>query len=322
MGWGSNIQNARLARAAQMALQRGDHAQAVEYAQRAAQAAPNDPQLWFLLGYAARLDGKYAQSVDAYSRGLRLSPSSLDGLSGMAQDYSVMGRTEDAERLLKQVIASNPKREDDAMLLGNLYMRSRDYTDAVDWLERAERMRPSARSELLLALSYQELKRMDLASHYLDLAKRRDPDNPEVQRSLAGYYRDMGKYSEAIAALKSIRNPKPDVIAELAYTYQLDGKLDNSAKLYSQAANAVPKDMGLQLSAAQAEVAAGSVEDADPFLKRADALDPNYYRLHAIRGEIAQLQERGQDAVQEYKSAVASLPKILSKALSTAFSCT
>ena len=309
MGWGSNIQNARLARAAQMALQRGDHAQAVEYAQRAAQAAPNDPQLWFLLGYAARLDGKYAQSVDAYSRGLRLSPSSLDGLSGMAQDYSVMGRTEDAERLLKQVIASNPKREDDAMLLGNLYMRSRDYTDAVDWLERAERMRPSARSELLLALSYQELKRMDLASHYLDLAKRRDPDNPEVQRSLAGYYRDMGKYSEAIAALKSIRNPKPDVIAELAYTYQLDGKLDNSAKLYSQAANAVPKDMGLQLSAAQAEVAAGSVEDADPFLKRADALDPNYYRLHAIRGEIAQLQERGQDAVREYKLAVASLPQ-------------
>jgi hypothetical protein len=41
-----------------------------------------------------------------------------------------------------------------------------------------------------------------------------------------------GNYSKAIAALKSIRNPKPDVTAELAYTYQLDSKLDNSAKLY------------------------------------------------------------------------------------------
>ncbi len=308
LGWGSNIQNARLARAAQMALERGDHAQAVEYAQRATQSAPNDPQLWFLLGYAARLDGKYAQSVDAYAKGLRLSPSSPDGLSGLAQDYSLMGRTDDAERLLKQVIASNPKRGDDALLLGDLYMRSRDYTDAVNWLDRAERAEPSARSELLLALSYQELKRMDLASHYLDLAKRRAPNDPEVQRSLAGYYRDMGKYSEAIAALKSIRNPKPDIVAELAYTYQLDGKLDSSAKLYSESANAVPKDMALQLSAAQAEVAAGSIEDADPFLKRAEALDPNYYELHAIRGQIAQLQERGPDAVQEYKTAVANLP--------------
>jgi tetratricopeptide (TPR) repeat protein len=162
---------------------------------------------------------------------------------------------------------------------------------------------------LLLALSYQQLNKMDLASHYLDLAKRRSPNNPEVQRSLAGYYRDMGKYSEAIAALKSIHNPKPDMVAELAYTYQLDGKLDNSAKLYAEAANAVPKDMGLQLSAAQAAVGAGSIEDADPFLKRAEALDPNYYRLHAIRGEIAQLQERGTDAVQEYKAALANLPQ-------------
>ncbi len=79
LGWGSNIQNARLARAAQLALQRGDHAQAVDYAQRAAEAAPNDPQLWFLLGYAARLDGKTQLSIDAYNHGLRLNPSSVEG---------------------------------------------------------------------------------------------------------------------------------------------------------------------------------------------------------------------------------------------------
>lgn len=292
-----------------MALQRGDHALAVEYAQRATQAAPNDPQLWFLLGYAARLDGKYSLSVDAYTRGLRLSPSSPDGLSGLAQDYSLTGRTEDAERLLKQVFSSNPKRGDDALLLGNLYMRSRDYTNALTWLNKAERLQPNARSELLLALCYQNLNKMDLASRYLEMAKRRAPDNPDVQRSLAGYYREMGKYSAAIAALKSIRNPKPDVVAELAYTYQLDGQLDDSARLYAQAANAVPKDLGLQLSAAQAEVAAGSIDEADPFLKRAQSLDPNYYRLHAIRGEIAQLREHNQDAVNEYKAAVANLPK-------------
>jgi cytochrome c-type biogenesis protein CcmH/NrfG len=147
MGWGSNIQNARLARAAQLALQHGDHALALDYAQRAAQATPNDPQLWFLLGYAARLDEKYQQSVEAYTRGLRLSPSALDGLSGLAQDYSLMGRTEDAERLLKQVIASDPKRRNDVLLLGDLYMRSADYTDALDWLGKAERIKPDARSE-------------------------------------------------------------------------------------------------------------------------------------------------------------------------------
>ena len=238
-----------------------------------------------------------------------MSPSSPEAMSGLAQDYSLMGKTEDAERLLKQVISSHPNRGEDALLLGNLYMRSRDYTNAVDWLSRAERAQPGPRSELLLALSYEQLKNMDLARHYLDLARHRDPGNPEVQRTLAGYYRENGKYSDAIAALKSIHNPKPDVMAELAYTYQLGGKLDDSAKLYSQAANAVPKDLGLQVSAAQAEIAVGATGSANSFLKRAAELDANYYRLHAIRGEIAQLQEREEDAVGEYKAALANLPE-------------
>ncbi|WP_251106603.1 tetratricopeptide repeat protein [Alloacidobacterium dinghuense] len=308
LGWGTNIQNARLAQSATAALKRGDHALAVDYAQRAAQAAPGDAQLWFLLGYAARLDGKTQLSIDAYNRGLQLNPSALDGLSGLAQTYSTIGRNDEAQHLLMQVVSADPRRRDDALLLGDLSMRSGDYTAALEWLSKAERIEPDARSELLMALCYQHLKQMDMASRYLEAAKRRAPDNQDVQRSLAGYYREIGNYPQAIASLKSIRNPKPDVAAELAYTYQLDGKLDDSAQLYAQAANAMPKDLGLQLSAAQAAIAAGSIDHANSFLQRATGIDADYYRLHAIRGEIAQIQERDREAAGEYSSALAHLP--------------
>jgi len=308
LGFGSNIQNARLARAAELALQRGDHALALSYAQRAAQAAPNDPQLWFLLGYTARLAGKYGQSVDAYQRGMRLKPGSIDGLSGLAQTYSMSGRTGEAEKLLKQVIAADPNRRNDLLVLGDLYMRTGDYTSAVDWLDKAERIEPAAQSELLMAIAYQHLKQMDLASHYLEIAKSRAPNNPDVARSLAGFYRETGDYTKAIDALAGIRNPKPDVVAELAYTYGLGGRLEDSARTYLQAANALPRDLGLQLSAAQAQVAVGSIDRADVFLQRAARLDPKYYRLHAIRGEIAQLQDRDSDAAKEYSAAVDNLP--------------
>jgi tetratricopeptide (TPR) repeat protein len=308
MGWGSNIENARLARAAQLALQHGDRTLALDYARRAAQAAPNDPQLWFLLGYAARLNARYQESVDAYRRGLGLNASSVEGLSGLAQTYAMMGRSEDAERLLKQTVASDPRRRDDLLLLGDISMKAGDYAGALEWLQKAERIASDARSELLMAISYQHLKQMDQANKYLELARRHAPDNPDVQRSMAGYYREEGNYSAAITALKSIHNPKADVTAELAYTFQLDGKLEDSSKLYAQAANAAPKDVGLQLSAAQAEVATGAIEKASPFLQRAAKIDANNYRLHAIRGEIAKLQERDQDAVQEYNTAIKNLP--------------
>jgi tetratricopeptide (TPR) repeat protein len=308
LGWGSNIQNARLAGAAEQALARGNPVLAYDYAQKAVNAAPNDPQLWFLLGYAARLDGKYQESIDAYSHGLRLRPSSLDGLSGLAQVDILIGKSQDAERLLRQVVASDPKRNNELVMLGEISMRSKDYRAAIDWLERAEQIHPEARSELLLALSYEPLKQMDQANRYLTMAEHRDPNNPEVERSLAGYYRDAGKYPEAIALLQSIPNPKPDITAELAYTFQLDGKLDQSAATYAKAAHAEPNDPNLQLAAAQAEIAAGSVDQANAFLERVQALHAGDYRYHAIRGQIAQLEERDEDAVNDDKAALAALP--------------
>ena len=309
LGWGSNIQNARLAGAAELALKDGNYEIAVDYAQRAARATPSEAQLWFLLGYAARLDGKSQLSADAYSRGLRLNPSALDGLSGLAQTYSTMGRTAEAERLLNQVLSADPKRINDTVLLGEILLRSGEYAVALDVLGRAEQMQPGARSELLMALAYEHQKQLDLASRYFELAKRLAPDNPDVQRSMAGYYRETGNYPAAIAALNSLHSSKPDVQAELAYTYQLNGQQDDAAKLYAHAANAAPHDLGLQLSAAQAEVAVGSVEDAKPFLQRAAVLDAENYRLHAIRGELARLQEHSDDAVGEYNAALAHLPQ-------------
>jgi tetratricopeptide (TPR) repeat protein len=308
LGWGSNIQNARLGRAAQLALQHGDYVHAYDDARRAANAAPNDPQLWFLLGYAARLTGKYSESVDAYTHGLHLDPSAADGQSGLAQVYSQKGRTSDAEQILQKLVAANPGQRSDLMLLADLSMRSKDYNGAVGWLNKAESSGPDARSEVLLAICYGQLDQKDLANQYLELAERHAPNNPDVLRTTAGYDREVGNYSDAINALKAIRNPAPDVIAELAYTYQLGGQYDDSARLYSQAAIDRPRDVTLQLSAAKAEVTIGNDSAAKPFLERARQLNPNDYRLHAVMGEIAQTQERYRDAVNEYTAAIAALP--------------
>jgi tetratricopeptide (TPR) repeat protein len=308
LGWGSNIQTARLARAAETALKSGHYAQAVDYAQRAADSSPNDPHLWFLLGYCARLARRTQVSLDAYDRGLKVSPGSLEGLSGLAQTYSLMGKNDEAERLLTQVVAADPKRVNDEQMLGEIYLRSGNYDQAISVLGRAEQIQPEGRTELLIALSYQRLKKYDEANHYLEVAKKRAPNNPEVQRALAGFYRETGNYQAAIAALKSIAHKTPDILAEMAYTYQMAGKPDESAKLYAQAANEAPEDLNLQLSAAQADVNSGQVDAAQPFVKRAGEIDADHYRLHAIRAQIANLEERDQDAIKEYEAAIQKMP--------------
>ncbi len=143
MGWGSSIEVAREARAAQAALQKNDYRSAVFHADHAAKAAPQNPDLWFLLAYAARLAGQNSVSVDAYQRGLQERPSSIEGLSGLAQTYARMGRSSEAQEILQRVIAANPKSEADLRLAGELILPS-DPKQALSYLERADAIHASA----------------------------------------------------------------------------------------------------------------------------------------------------------------------------------
>jgi predicted Zn-dependent protease len=101
---------------------------------------------------------------------------------------------------LNQVLAADPKRTSDLVIMGELLMQAGQYQEALSDLRRAEQGQPAARRELLIAMCYRHLNQPDQALHYLDLAKQRAPNDPEVKRSLAGYYRDTGNYPAAIEA--------------------------------------------------------------------------------------------------------------------------
>src|SRR5579871_6576538 len=135
--WGSGIQVARQARAAQDALKRNDFEGAVNYAQQAANSAPQNPELWFLLGYAARLDEKYQLSIDSYNRGLRIQPNSVRGLAGLAQTYAKTGRDQEAEQLLQKVVEANPRDANSLQLAGELMLNT-DAKNALSFLQRAD----------------------------------------------------------------------------------------------------------------------------------------------------------------------------------------
>ncbi len=308
LGWGSSIEVGRLARAAEDALAKGHAADAANFAERAVKAAPQNAKLWFLLGYTARLADRYPQSLDAYQRGLQAEPGSIEGLSGMAQTYARMGNTSEAKRLLMQVLASNPRRANDLLVAGELFLQTGDTQRALELLQRADAIQPSSHSELLMATAYMRLKQPDKAKQLLDLAKRRAPRDVDIFRAVANYYRETHDYENAISVLKSAPRMTVPVLADLGYSYEIAGRKKDAAETYVRAANGDAKQINLQLSAAQALANVGEVDRAGQFLTRAASLDANYYRLHAIKAAIARAQSHPQDAINEYKLALANLP--------------
>src|SRR5262249_53549595 len=160
-----------------------------------------NPDLWFTLAYAARLDGQYALSIDSYKRGLAMRPSSIQGLSGLAQTYAKMGKSAEAQEVLQQVLAANPRSDSDLQLAGELLLET-DPAKAVDLLQRSEAVQRSARTELLLARAYQRTGQAEQAKAMLERARQSAPTNPEVLRAVAGYCRDVGDYTTAIQVLQ------------------------------------------------------------------------------------------------------------------------
>jgi tetratricopeptide (TPR) repeat protein len=305
--WGAGIDVARQARAAQDALNRSDYAAAVTYAQQAVKSAPQNPEMWFLLGYAARLNERYPLSVDSYNRGLKLRPNSVRGLAGLAQTYAKMGRDQEAEQLLQKVVAANPKDANSLQLAGELLLNT-DPKTSLSFLQRADAVQSSAHTDLLIAHAYDRLGQANESAKYLNRAKSRGPHDPEVLRAVAGQYRDQGKYDEALATLQAIPTKSADVQAELAYTYGLAGRPQDAANLYSRLAKSAKGNIGLDLSAAQAWVNVGRPDEAQSFLDAARQIDANNYRLHAILASLADSEDRFADAGQEYKLALQNVP--------------
>ncbi|HEY6768168.1 MAG TPA: tetratricopeptide repeat protein [Candidatus Sulfotelmatobacter sp.] len=307
LGWGSNIEVTRQARAAEDALKRGDYKAAIGFAERAAKSAPQNADLWFLLGYIARLDSRYSESVDAYNRGLRLKPQSVNGLAGLAQTYAKMGRTGEAETLLQRVVEANPRDANSLQLAGELLLNS-DPEKALEMLQRADQLQASPHTELLIAHAYQRLGKPDESARYLNRAKSRGPNDPEVLRAVASEYLDEGKYDLAISTLQAIPSKTTDTQAEMAYAYQLAGKPQEAADLYSKLAKSARGNIGLDLSAAQAWNNLAQTDRAQPFLEDARRIDKNNYRLHSLLGQVAESENRFEDAAAEYRLAVQNLP--------------
>ena len=180
-------------------------------------------------------------------------------------------------------------------------MLSSDAKASLALLQRADALQPTAHSDLLIAHAYEHLGQPEDCARYLNRAKNRAPHDPEVLRAVAGQYRDQGRYDEAIRTLKEIPTKTADVMAELAYTYQLAGNPQEAAAIYTRLAKASPGNIGLDLSAAQAWVNVGQPDAARPFLDAARQIDSNNYRLHAILGSIAESEDRWAEASDEYR---------------------
>ena len=137
----------------------------------------------------------------------------------------------------KQVLSLHPTRVNDALLLGNIYLRSKDFANAIEHVMRAERTPARADDQPRCSLwGYQQNEQVTLPTI---IGRWRSTAIQPIRKYVVPWQattaRDSGNYSQ-LSPRKGIRN-QPHVKPVLLTPISSMEKASEAAMLYHQAAD-------------------------------------------------------------------------------------
>jgi len=155
----------------------GHDAQALAAFKRAAQAAPQSPDVrtYLALHYARGKD--WAQAVPLLERVVADNPQRLPAVEALARIRERQGRNEDALRLWQQAYALRAPSAAESVRLGELAMSVGQTPAAIEAFERARAQQgPAFTRDLELGMLYLDARRFDAARAALDRVPASHPD--------------------------------------------------------------------------------------------------------------------------------------------------
>jgi tetratricopeptide (TPR) repeat protein len=179
-----------------------DFAEAARYAGEARRQHPDDVNFPRLQARALFDGGDKSGAIAVAEQAAKLFPKDAATQFTLVDLYQDAGRSNDAEKVLRQMLAAEPANARVLNHLGYLLAERGDQLDeAVSLVQRALQTDPD-RPEYLDSLGWAMFKKGDLteAAKYLSAAAAKLPDHSEIQDHLGDVHARRGALPEAIAA--------------------------------------------------------------------------------------------------------------------------
>jgi tetratricopeptide (TPR) repeat protein len=183
-------------------LEAKEYARAAGFAGDARKQHPTEPVFPRLQGRALFDAGDRSGGISVLESAVKSFPKDTATMFALADIYADAGRSVDAERMLRQVLAAEPANANALNYLGYmLATRGEQLDEAIRLVRRALDAEPE-NGAYLDSLGWAHFRRGDLdeAEKYLSAAAAKLPENSEVQDHLGDLHARKGRLSEAIAA--------------------------------------------------------------------------------------------------------------------------
>ena len=248
--------------------------------------------------------GKLRDAVTEAEEMLKRDPENLDARRMLGRIYSrLIGDQQQNkvnEQMLKnaidqyqKVVDKEPTDTDSWLMLGRLYKFGQDSVNSEKAYKKALELDPD--NEFAISGLAQVYSDLGDSAHALELWKKlaeKDP-RPQALRALAGAYEQEHDYRNAALTLQRALEsaPKdPELKKNLADDLLLSGQIDDALKLFSEMAQADPRDVRLQVQLSRiyrqkrdfvkAHAAQNRASEADP-----DNLEVKYNEVNLLEAE-------------------------------------
>jgi predicted Zn-dependent protease len=183
-------------------LQAKEYGRAAGFAGDARKQHPTEPVFPRLQGRALFDAGDRSGGISVLESAVKTFPKDTATMFALADVYADAGRGADAERMLRQLLATEPGNANALNYLGYLLaVRGEQLDEAIRLVRRALDAEPD-NGAYLDSLGWALFRRGDLdeAEKYLVAAAAKLPENSEIQDHLGDLHARKGRFPEAIAA--------------------------------------------------------------------------------------------------------------------------
>ncbi len=278
---------------AMMLLDEGRASEALPYAQRDVEIAPELSYSHMALGLVLRRLGRLQEALTQDEQALRLSPDGAEVHSNYGVTLTEFGRTPEAMEHFEEALRIDPDFAEAHYNLGIALAQTGKIEEAIQHFEQALRINPDfaeAHSDLGVALA--QAGKIEEAIQHYEQALRINPDFAEAHDNLGNALARTGKIGEAIQHYEQALRINPDYVEahnNLGAALARTGKIEEAIQHYEQALRINPDYVEAHYNLGIALAQTGRIPEAIEHLKQALRIKPD---LTQAQSAIAQLQAR------------------------------
>jgi len=331
-------------------IRAGNYAEAVRYADDRIPPTSRDGQLWASVGIAHENLNAPEKALACYLVGMKMDETNYDTYLGAARVYNTLkqpdnakemaekameirqtgeaswefaraciglGKAKEAKAALEKVVESDPNNVVANRELGRIYYDAKDYNNALPLMKKSYAKQADGELALRIALAHKQLGQGDAAIEYFNKAASDKNPKPEVVIELARLYYDGGDYRLAVQNFEKAN--KSMLTAEDLYAWAVsleNNKADSKAVVdaYDAAvrkfgSSTIPAALTAREKLGRAYLARKSFRDAETALSPLNRADPD----GKIVSDIALLMAQTNEGLGNPNAAISFYEKAISK---------